>query len=505
LVPGLRQDFLHAVSDASVRPRAALLAALALPLAAFALVAPQIVAQDLPWWDESTYLGLGRGLVAGAPPDFAWSPAYSLTLGIARAALGPVRAVPIVHLAWAAVFAAAVGLSARTLLRDARPALALAAAALGSSHALVLIGPQRAAISLVLLAFAALASRRWPRPGIAAGAVLALAATACRLEAAFAIPFLLPAAWAASPGAAPRRTARIVLAAVFSAAALVTTMGTATADKRVWFAFGQHYAFAAYERDPGSFRPGFAPGLDYAELMRRDFPGATSVRSAARVAPARFGLHVARDAATAVGVAAAALTPERLGRGKGALAVAALALAVAAAWARRRRPLPRGLGWLVLGLAATSSGAILVVPQGRHVLGLSLAMLFVVAAAAWAAAPRTAPFLAVAGVLTLVSAHTLARTHPGAQAVRGLVARATARSGPIVVAGAGSSCLCAYLDACEAHEDPGAGGKGEHERDCAAVALAPDYFTSSMAPSRPPCVTSAYERVAVNPEVWERR
>jgi hypothetical protein len=493
------------VTDASIRPRAARLAALALPVAAFALVAPQIVAQDLPWWDESTYLGLGRGLVAGARLDLAWSPGYALTLGIARAALGPVRAVPVVHVAWAAVFAAAVGLSARTLLRDARPAFALAAIALGSSHALVIVGPQRAAISLVLLAFTALASRRWPRAGFTAGAALALAAAACRLEAAFAIPFLLPAAWAASPGAAPRRTARIVWAAVFSTAALAITLGTATADKRAWFAFGQHYAFAAYERDPHSFPPGFAPALDYGELMRRDFPGATSVRGAARVAPVRFGLHVARSGATAVEVAAAALTPERLGGWKGAVVVAALALAVAAGWARRRGPLPRGVGWLALGLAATSSGALLVVPQGRHVVGLSLAMLFLLAAAARAALPRVAPSLVVASVFTVVTAYTLARTHPGPQTVRGLVTRAMARPGPIVVAGAGSSCFCAYLDTCEAHEDPSAGGKGAHERDCAAVALAPNYFTSSMAPSRPPCVVSAYERVAVNPEVWERR
>ncbi len=174
-------------AGASTGPTSAsILAAVALPLAAFALVAPQIVAQDLPWWDESVYLALGRGLVAGASPDLAWSPACALTLGIARAALGPVRAISVVHVAWAAVFAVAVGLCARALLRDARPALALAAIALGSSHALVVIGPQRAAISLVLLAFAALASRRWPRTGLAAGAILALAAAACRLEAALA-------------------------------------------------------------------------------------------------------------------------------------------------------------------------------------------------------------------------------------------------------------------------------------------------------------------------------
>jgi hypothetical protein len=91
------------VTDASIRPRAARLATLALPFVAFVLVALQIVAQDLPWWDESTYLGLGRGLVAGARPDFAWSPGYALTLGIAGAALGPVRAVSVVHVAWAAV------------------------------------------------------------------------------------------------------------------------------------------------------------------------------------------------------------------------------------------------------------------------------------------------------------------------------------------------------------------------------------------------------------------
>src|SRR6185437_10710312 len=171
----------------------------------------------------------------------------------------------------------------------------------------------------------------------------------------------------------------------------------------------------------------------------------------------------------------------------GAALVAALALAVASAWVRRREPLRRGVVWLSIGLAATSSGALLVVPQGRHVLGLSLAMLLLLAAAAWATAPRAAPFLSVAGVLTLVSAHTLARADPGPQTVRRLVARARARPGPIVVAGAGSFCFCAYLDACEPHEDPSAGGKGERERDCAAVALAPSYFTSSMAPSRPLC------------------
>jgi len=39
------------------------------------------------------------------------------------------------------------------------------------------------------------------------------------------------------------------------------------------------------------------------------------------------------------------------------------------------------VGWLLIGLAATSSGALLVVPQGRHVAGLSLAMLFLLATA----------------------------------------------------------------------------------------------------------------------------
>jgi hypothetical protein len=75
----------------------------------------------------------------------------------------------------------------------------------------------------------------------------------------------------------------------------------------------------------------------------------------------------------------------------------------------------------------------------------------------------------------------------------------------MVAAGAGSSCFCVYVDACEAHEDPSTGGGGPHEADCAAVVLAPTYFTSSIAPSRPSCVTDAYQRSARNREVWERR
>ncbi len=222
----------HAVvSDAAAPPRAALHVALslalpvALALAAFALVAPQIAAQDLPWWDEAYYLHVGRDLLAGAAPDLAWSPAYALSLGIARAALGSARAIPVAHALWAAVFAAAVGLGARAILRNAGAAPALAAAALGGAHALVIIGPQRAAISLLLLAFAAMASRRWPRAGLVVGAALALAAACCRLEATFAIPFLLPAAWAASPGAAPPRAARLGRTAAFTAAALAHHAG----------------------------------------------------------------------------------------------------------------------------------------------------------------------------------------------------------------------------------------------------------------------------------------
>src|SRR6185437_3137180 len=176
--------------------------------------------------------------------------------------------------------------------------------------------------------------------------------------------------------------------------------------------FSQHYAVAAYERDPGAFQPGFTPILDYDLVMRRDFPGAKTVGGAAAVAPVRFGTYAARSAATAVEVAAAALTPEHLARWKGAALVGALAVAIALGWARRRGHLPGGVGWLALGLAATSLGALLVVPQARHVLGLSLAILFLLAAAAWSAALRAAPFLAVAGVLTLVSGYTLARSTP---------------------------------------------------------------------------------------------
>jgi hypothetical protein len=494
------------VSDAAVPPRAALPAAGALALAAFALVAPQIAAQDLPWWDEAAYLGVGRGLLAGAAPDFAWSPAYALTLGIARAALGPVRAIPVAHALWAAVLAAAVGLGARALLRDKLAAPAIAAAALGGAHALVIVGPQRAAIALVILAFAALASRRWPRAGLGAGAALAVAAAACRLEATYAIPFLLPAAWAASPGAAPPRAARLRRAVAFTVVALAITLGTGPgASKRAWFAFRQHYAYATYVRDPAAFPPGFQPILEYDVVQRRDFPGATSVGGALLAGPARFGAYAARNAATAAEVAAAALTPERLERGEGAAVVAALAIAVVLLRVRRAGPLPGGVGWLALGLAATSAGALLVSPDPRHVVGLSLAMLFVLAAGAWSVAPRAAPFLAVAGALTLVSAYTLARSPPPPQTVRGVVARAAARPGPVVVAGAGSSCLCDYLDACEAHEDPRVGGQGGPEPDCAFVAFAPAYFTGVPAPSRAPCVSTAYVRIAANPEVWERR
>jgi hypothetical protein len=494
------------VSDPAIPPRATLVAAIALLLSAFALVVTQIAAQDLPWWDEATYLGLGRWLLLGARPDFAWSPGYALTMGIARAALGPARAVPAAHAVWAAVFAAGTGLSARAIFRDARAALGLAAAALGTAHALVIVGPPRAAIALLLLAFAALASRRWPRAGLCAGAVLALAAVACRLEAAFAVPFLLPAAWAASPGAVPSRAVRVGWAMAFSAAAVALTLGAGSAaSKRTWFAFRQHYAGAAYARDPGAFPPGFTPSLDYDVVARRDFPGATSVAGAMRVAPVRFGVYGLRGAATAVKVAAAALAPERFAGWTGDALVIALAVAVAV---RRRRgggPLPGGAVWLALGLAATSSGALLIVPETRHVPGLSLAMLFLLAAGAWSAAPRAAPFLAVAGVLTLASAYTLARGPRAPQTVRGIVARAAARPGLITAAGAGSSCFCAYLDACEARDDPATRGKGAGEADCVTVARAPTYFTSALRPSRPPCVTSLYRRIAVNPEVWELR
>jgi hypothetical protein len=494
------------MSDAAAPPRAALPAAAALALAAFALLAPQIAAQDLPWWDEATYLGVGRGLLAGAAPDLTWSPAYALTLGIARAALGAARAVPVAHALWAAVFAAAVGLGARAILRDGLAALALAAAALGGAHALVIIGPQRAAIALVILAFAALASRRWPRAGLGAGAALALAAAACRLEAAYAIPFLLPAAWAASPGAAPPRAARLRRAAAFTAAALALTLGTGSAaSQRAWFAFRQHYACVAYARDPAAFPPGFEPVLEYDAVRRRDFPGAASVGGALLAGPVRFGTYAARNAASAAEVAAAALTPEFFAGWEGAAIVAALAIATLALRARRAGPLPGGVGWLALGLAATSAGALLVAPEPRHVVGLSLALLFVLAAAAWSAAPRAAPFLAVAGAFTLVSAYTLARRPPLPQTVRAVVARAAAHPAPVVAAGAGSSCLCAYLDACEPHEDPRVGGKGSAEPDCAFVALAPAYFTGVSAPSRAPCVSAAYARVAAQPEVWERR
>ena len=240
-------------------------------------------------------------------------------------------------------------------------------------------------------------------------------------------------------------------------------------------------------------------------MRRRDFPGAASVGGALRAGPVRFAAYAARNAARAAEVAAAALLPERLGGWRGAAAVAALAVAIAALRRRRARPLPGGVAGLALGLAATSAGALLVTPEPRHVVGLSLAMLFLLAAGAWSAAPRVAPFLAVAGAFTLASAFTLARGRPPPRTVRAIVTRAAAHPVPFVVAGAGASCLCDYVDGCEPHEDPRVGGEGSSDPDCAWVASAPAYFTGVPAPSRPPCVSDAYVRIAANPEVWERR
>jgi hypothetical protein len=63
---------------------------------------------------------------------------------------------------------------------------------------------------------------------------------------------------------------------------------------RGWFAFEQHYAFAASERGAA---PGINPWLGYETIIQRDFPGARSLGDAVRIDSGAVARHVGRNLA----------------------------------------------------------------------------------------------------------------------------------------------------------------------------------------------------------------
>jgi hypothetical protein len=139
-------------------------------------------------------------------------------------------------------------------------------------------------------------------PAAALGCLLA--ATATRQEYQFALlataAWLIGRAWSSGwsfgDWLSARRSRLLNVVGAIMAAVLIggvlcisfrSTFGHS--DERAWFAFQQHYALRAVQ----SGRYGhISPLLDYPVIIQKDFPGATSLRSAFTLNPGAFTHHV---------------------------------------------------------------------------------------------------------------------------------------------------------------------------------------------------------------------
>ncbi|MEZ5989312.1 MAG: hypothetical protein R3F30_09355 [Planctomycetota bacterium] len=141
------------------------------------------------------------------------------------------------------------------------------------------------------LAFVALGCflRRRTRWGLLVTALLPL----CRPEWALAIPVLALLWWRRSrSGQHGRRAAILALAASLAALAFLAGPGNRA---RSWWAFRQHYAMLAAQRDPGPVPPGTDPFAEPDAIMRHDFGDAGSIPAAAVAAPGHFLAHLGHN------------------------------------------------------------------------------------------------------------------------------------------------------------------------------------------------------------------
>ena len=375
-----------------------------------------VILRDPPLWDEADYLDWGRRfLIDGAPLTLPQCPGYSLLLGACSLVFGPVGAIRIVAIGSTLAFAGAIGSIAFLVWRSSTARGLATVLALGSAHSLSTIGVHRTAIAILLLGALALASERRKPWGLFVFLLCALGAYVVRPEVVWAAPILPLAMWRLAPGSRPSKKATRWLYVGGVAALVVAATVHAAHDgaARNWLAFQQHYSLYRQPQLSEKLGPSFSPWFDFERVVAIDLPGATSPLGAFGAAPVLvLGFLLANaKAAAMLALSSMAASP----RAEWLVLTIDMAIVVLAVSSRAKAKSGRaGVGWFVLAMAVTSVTAVEAVSNHRHVIGLSIALAFLL----------------------------------GLLASRGLAERRFAKPVPVVVAGASLwvGCTATYKE-----------------------------------------------------------
>lgn len=253
--------------------------------------------EDIRFWDESLYLERGFTLGFGSQPSWEWNPLYTDMYWL----LGRVFSDPIdLYFAGRATTAIAVVLAVWVSLRlFARPGIAITGALVMSALPITYVWPGVSSPSagFLLVALAVAWRSRSISAYVGATSLIWLAA-ATRPEFVWAALAATVIVAVAIGVAALRRHGRAMSVLLLALGLIATPVVLAIAygspfdlGTRSWEAFAQHYElrFATASDDPWQ--------VD-ADIVGRDFPGATSILAAASANTAAFLIHVGKNVAT---------------------------------------------------------------------------------------------------------------------------------------------------------------------------------------------------------------
>ena len=250
--------------------------------------------EDIRFWDESSYLERGLTLGFGSQPGWEWNPLYTDTYWIlSRFFPNPIDLYFAGRITAATILTLAVWLSLRLFTR---PLLALAGGIVMAALPITYVWPGVSNPSAALIVLAIAVVWRWRTTGgLVAGSALTWLAAATRPEFVWVASMVLiivgitTVLRARARASQPRVVALSLLGLLATPVLLIAGYGNPTDfESRSWLAFEQHYElrFATAVDDPWQISE---------DVVGRDFPGATSIASAAIANPTAITVHIARN------------------------------------------------------------------------------------------------------------------------------------------------------------------------------------------------------------------
>ena len=317
--------------------------------------------EDVRFWDESLYLERGFSLAFGSRPSWEWNPLYTDMYWL----LGRIFTDPIdLYFAGRASAAIAVVLAVWISLRFfTGRGIAFAGALVMSALPITYVWPGVSSPSAGFLLVAIAVAWRWRTPwAYVVAAALTWLAAATRPEfvwAALAVTITVAVTLVISLARHRLSLATVVgLAAGLVAMPMLLTAAYGNPidlGTRSWEAFEQHYElrFATAADDPWQIE---------ADIVGRDFPGASSIPAAATTNTSAFVTHVGKNVLTLpisagghfMGLGGDSRTQNLVGVATAVLWVAALTVALVRSPTRTRTFLRRFWQTLIAGRSRVS-------------------------------------------------------------------------------------------------------------------------------------------------------